>query len=147
MHKKQFFYRPWCFQEFKTPTFQGHWHLKVVILSALSIGRFFPQEIFIILISVKDWVGPRAIVNLEGLYQRKILMTQSGIEPATFQACSAVPQLTAEQRTQNYAWSNVRPIKKIKLENLAFLLDGIGQMEYIRNLFLANEWMNEWMNK
>ena len=59
--------------------------MKVVRLSALHIVRLYPQDIYLVFISVRRWVDPRDTVRLEGLFQWKLPVTPSGIETATFQ--------------------------------------------------------------
>jgi hypothetical protein len=54
-----------------------------VRLSSLRSGLPLPTRKFLVLISVRGWVDPRAIVRLDGLGQLKIPMTW-GNEPAPF---------------------------------------------------------------
>jgi hypothetical protein len=54
-----------------------------VRLSAISSGRYLTPGRFLVLISVRCWVDPRAIMRLEGLGKLKNPMASSEIELAT----------------------------------------------------------------
>jgi hypothetical protein len=64
----------------------------MAVRSALCAGHSLPPGTFLVLISVRDWIEPRAIVRLEGLGEIKNPIISSGIEPATFrlQECSNI---------------------------------------------------------
>jgi hypothetical protein len=70
--------RLWGFQEVEALSFPVSRHTKVV-RSDLRTGRLYPSGNFI-----RSWVNPRAIVWPEGICPRKIALTPSWIEPATF---------------------------------------------------------------
>jgi hypothetical protein len=63
-----------------------------VRLSALHTSHPLAPGRFLVLISVRGRVDPRAIVRLEGLGQLKNPMTSTGIKAVDFPACSTEPQ-------------------------------------------------------
>jgi len=101
---KQSHYRPRGFEEIEVPRFHDNQHMKVVKLSALRTGRLYPQEIFLVLISVGGWVNPRAIVRLEGLSMKNCSDT-IGNWTRNLPDCSVAPQRTASQCATTPHWS------------------------------------------
>jgi hypothetical protein len=89
--------RPLWLQEDEAPRISRNRHMKVVRLSALRTGRLYPTPpaIFLVPISVRGWVDPRAIARPVGLSQWKIPVTPLGIE-------SAISRLVAHRVPQFY---------------------------------------------
>jgi hypothetical protein len=63
---------------------------------------------FFLLISVRGWVDPRAIVQLEVLGKLKNPMTSSRLKPTTIQACSIAPQPTTLPRAPYEVNTNLK---------------------------------------
>ena len=93
------------------------WPRMVVRLSGFAPAGFTPQEIILVLISVRGRVDPRAIVRSEGLCQGKIPMTPAGIEPATFRfvaqhlnhCATAVPQVPVDTTIHYSVTTQLKP--------------------------------------
>ena len=52
-----------------------------IVSQPYAPAAFTPQEMLVVLISVRGWVDPRTIVRSEGFYVNE---KSTGIEPATF---------------------------------------------------------------
>jgi hypothetical protein len=94
-----------------------------VRLSASCTGRPLTPGRFLVLISVRGWVDPRAIVRLEGLGQLKHSTTSSGIKPATFRLLA---ECLNHKRAPNYC----RVLPGNATNNLWVLDLTLGLLEY-----------------
>jgi hypothetical protein len=92
---KQSHYRAW--QALRVP---GGWGSQILRQSAHEVGKVvstthrppLSQEMFLVLISVRGWVDPRAIVQPKGLCQWKKSTDTIGNRTGDLPVCRAVPQ-------------------------------------------------------
>jgi hypothetical protein len=109
-----------------------------VRLSALRAGRPLPSGRFLVLISVRGWADPRAIVRVEGLGQLNNPMTSSGIEPATFRL---VAQYTVQRRATRHVLTRVPKCIDVDggiFENVLYYVNCTKFITWKRNTGIKN---------
>ena len=72
--------------------------MKVVRLSALRTGHLYPQEISLVLISIRGWVDPQGHSAAGRIISMKNSNDTIGNRIRDLSACGAVPQPTAPPR-------------------------------------------------
>jgi hypothetical protein len=79
--------------------------MMAVRLSALRTGRPYPQEIFLVLISVRGWVDPQGQSAAGRIMSMKNSSDTIGNRTHDLLACSTVPETTAPPRAPFFSLS------------------------------------------
>jgi len=86
---------PEGFRRSRFPDFKNNRHMKVVRLSTLRTGRLYPQETFLVFISVRGWVDSKGHSGAGRIMSMKIFNDTIGNHTRDLPACRAVPQRTS----------------------------------------------------
>jgi hypothetical protein len=101
--------------------------MKVARLSALHTDRLYLYEIFLVLISVRRWVDPSAIVRPEGLCLMKNSNNTIGNRSRNLPVCSALPQPLRHRVPPHILKHFFKIMKDIyDIRNQKFTLDKLG---------------------
>jgi hypothetical protein len=86
-----------------------------VRLSVLGAGSSLPPGRFLVLISVRDWVDPRATALLEGLDKLKIFSYLIENQTRDLPTCSIMPQPTRQPRASRIPFNHAQKLKQVKI--------------------------------
>ena len=138
--------RPLGSRRFRLPEFLDSWHMKIVRMSTFAPDAFIPPPTgdtpgTRLLISVRSWADPRAIVRPEELSKWKIPTAPPGIEPAInyHTATTFLTKLKPSHEELKRKQYNLR--NACRTERFRRILSVFVPMCYIRKRFQDKWWV------
>ena len=114
----------------RLPDFKTVWHMKVFRLSALDTGSLYLKEIFLVLVSDRGWINPRAILPDGRFMSMKNSNCTIGNRTRDLRVCSAVPQPTAPPRAPTFACSKCWNLQDTSNRSQVFWVDKLRNLEW-----------------